>query len=55
MLQALSKAMNIKLDHQAEKYIREMIRRNRLYGSPVELVGKAVDLFYKNEKKCGFK
>ena len=55
LLQALPKTMNIKLDSQSEKYIREMIRRNRLYGSPVELVGKEVDLFYKNEKKCGFK
>ena len=47
--------MNIKVDGQSEKCIREMVRRNRLYGSPVELVGKAVNLLYKNEKKCGFK
>ena len=47
--------MNIKLDHQAEKYIREMIRRNRLYGSPFELVNKAIVSFYKQEMKRGFK
>jgi len=47
--------MNIKLDNQAEKCIREMIRRNRLYGSPSELVNKAVACFYKQEMKRGFK
>ena len=47
--------MNIKLDRQTEKYIREMIRTNRLYGSPSELVNKAVASFYKQEMKRGFK
>ena len=47
--------MNNKLDSQSEKYIREMIRRNRLYGSPSELVNKAVASFYKQEMKRGFK
>ena len=47
--------MNVKLDSQSEKYIREMIRRNRLYGSPLELVDKAIVSFYQQEKKCGFK
>ena len=47
--------MNIKLDRQSEKYIREMIRRNRLYGSPSELVNKAIVSFYKQEIKRGFK
>jgi len=47
--------MNIKLDSQSEKYISEMIRRNRLYGSPSELINKAVARFYKQEMKCGFK
>lgn len=47
--------MNIKLDRQSEKYIGEMIRRNRLYGSPSELVNKAIVSFYQQEKKCGFK
>ena len=37
--------MNIKLDRQLEKFIREMIRRNRLYGSPSELVNKAIMTF----------
>jgi Arc/MetJ-type ribon-helix-helix transcriptional regulator len=55
LLQALSKTMNIKLDRQSETYIREMIRRNRLYGSPSELVSKAIAGFYKQEKKSGFK
>ena len=47
--------MNIKLDRQSETYIREMIRRNRLYGSPSELVNKAIASFYKQEMKRGFK
>ena len=47
VLQALPKAMNIKLDRQSEKYIGEMIRRNRLYGSPSELVDKAIACFHK--------
>ena len=42
--------MNIKLDRQSEAYIREMIRRNRLYGSPSELVNKAIVSFYRQEK-----
>ena len=42
--------MNIKLDRQSETYIREMILRNRLYGSPSELVNKAIAGFYKQEK-----
>ena len=42
--------MNIKLDRQSEKCIREMIRGNRLYGSPSELVNKAIASFYKQEK-----
>ena len=53
--QALPKAMNIKLDRQSEQYIREMIRRNRLYGSPSELVNKAITSFYKQEMKRGFR
>ena len=53
--EALSKSMNIKLDRQSETYIREMIRRNRLYGSPSELVSKAIAGFYKQEKKSRFK
>ena len=47
--------MNIKLDRQSEKYIREMIRRNRLYGSPSELVNKAIAGFYEQEMKRRFK
>ena len=47
--------MNIKLDRQSEKYVGEMIRRNRLYGSPSELVNKAIARFYKQEMKRGFK
>ena len=47
--------MNIRLDRQSEKHIREMIRRNRLYGSPSELVNKAIDSFYEQEMKRGFK
>ena len=47
--------MNIKLDRQSEKYISEMIRKNRLYGSPSEVVNKAIVGFYQQEKKCGFK
>ena len=47
--------MNIKLDSQSEKYIREMIRRNRLYGSPSELVNKAIVGFYWQEKSRQFK
>ena len=47
--------MNIKLDHQSQKYIGEMIRRNRLYGSPSELINEAIASFYKQEKKRGFK
>jgi len=46
LLQTLSKTMNIKLDRQSEKYIRE----NRLYGSQSELVNKAIASFYKQEK-----
>jgi len=42
--------MNIKLDRQSEKYIREMIRENRLYGSQSELINKAIASFYKQEK-----
>ena len=55
LLQALPEMMNIKLDRQSEKYIREMIRRNRLYGSPSELVSKTIVSFYKQEMKRGFK
>ena len=47
--------MNIKLDRQSETYIREMIRRNRLYGMPTELVNKAIVSFYKQEMKRGFR
>ena len=47
--------MNIKLDSQSEKYIREMIRRNRICGSPSELVNKAIDSFYEQEKKFRFR
>ena len=47
--------MNIKPDRQAEKCIREMISRNRLYGTPSELVNKAIIDFYRIEKKHGFK
>ena len=47
--------MNIKLDRQSEKYIREMIRRNRLYGSPSELINKAIVSFYQLELRRGFK
>ena len=47
--------MNIKLDRQSEKCIREMIRGNRLYGSPSDFVNKAIASFYKQEKKCRFK
>ena len=53
VLQALPKIMNIKLDGQSEKCIREMIRRNRLYRSPVELVGKAVNLFLRMKRGVG--
>ena len=42
--------MNIKLDRQSEKCIREMIRGNRLNDSPSELVNKAIASFYKQEK-----
>ena len=42
--------MNIKLDRHSEKYIREMIRGNPLYGSPSELINKAIASFYKQEK-----
>ena len=42
--------MNIKLDRQSEKYIREMIRENCLYGSQSELINKAIASFYKQEK-----
>ena len=44
-----------KLDRQSEKYIREMIWRNRLYGSPLELLNKAIFSFYKQEKERGLK
>jgi len=47
--------MNIKLDNNSEKYIREMIRRNRLYGSPSELVNKAIACFYQQEKNRQFR
>ena len=47
--------MSIKLDRQSEKYIHEMIRRNRLYGTPSELVNKAIVNFYQQEMKRGFK
>ena len=55
VLQTLPETMNIKIDHQSEKYIREMIRRNRLYESPSDLVNKAIDRFYEQEKKCRFR
>ena len=55
LFQAFPKKMNIKLDRQSEKYIREMIRKNCLYGSPSELVGKIIVSFYKQEMKRGFK
>ena len=55
LLQALSKTMNIKTDRQSEKYIREMIRRNRLIGSPSELINKAIASFYKQGSRRGFK
>ena len=55
VLQALFKTMNIKLDRHSEKYIREMIRGNRLYGSPSELVNKAIASFYQQESRRGFK
>ena len=55
LFQAFPKKMNIKLDRQSEKCIREMIRRNRLYGSPSELVNKAIASFYEQQKKRGFK
>ena len=47
--------MNIKLDRQSEKCIGEMIRGNRLYGSPSELVNKAIASFYEQEMKRRFK
>ena len=55
LLQALSKMMNIKPDHQSEKYIREVIRRNRLIGPPSELINKAIASFNKQGSRRGFK
>ena len=44
---ALFKKMNVNLDRQSEEYIREMIRRNRLYGTPSEFASKVIASFYK--------
>jgi len=38
------------VDDQQGFVVGVMIRRNRLYGSPSELVNKAIASFYKQEK-----
>ena len=47
--------MNIKSGRQSEKRMREMIRRNRLYGLPSEFVNKVIDSFNQQESRYGFK
>tara|TARA_R100001082_G_C4213934_1_gene96275 strand:+ start:334 stop:477 length:144 start_codon:yes stop_codon:yes gene_type:complete len=47
--------MNLKLNKQSERYLREMISKNSRYGTMEDLVNEAVEILYTSEKKRRFK
>ena len=46
--------MNIKLDKKSEVLLKEMLRKNSLYGSVDIIVTEALAIYYASERKRGF-
>ena len=55
LLQALPKAMNIKLDKKSEALVKEMLRKSSRYGSVDLILNEAVGIFYDSEKRKRFR
>jgi len=47
--------MHIKIHQINQRSLKEMILKNTRYGTMESLVNEAVELFYKQEKKRGFR
>ena len=45
----------MKVSTKNERRIKEMISKNRRYGSSEDIVNEAIESFYQSEKKRGFR
>ncbi len=45
----------MKVSTKNERLIKEMISKNRRYGSSDDIVNEAIESFYQSEKKRGFR
>ncbi len=45
----------MKVTTKNERLIKEMISKNRRYGSSDDIVNEAIESFYQSEKKRGFR
>ena len=45
----------MKVTTKNERLIKEMISKNRRYGSSDDIVNEAIEFFYQSEKKRGFR
>ena len=45
----------MKVTTKNERLIKEMISKNRRYGSSEDIVNEAIESFYQSEKKRGFR
>jgi hypothetical protein len=45
----------MKVSTKNERLIKEMISKNRRYGSSEDIVNEAIESFYQSEKKRGFR
>ena len=45
----------MKVSTKNERLIKEMISKNRRYGSSYDIVNEAIESFYQSEKKRGFR